>query len=274
MNAVYSWPFDLAQAGGNSVNVLDIHGNPHVEESDPGIFPSYLLDYGRPAGPAAFLAAINRYVVHGVADGVFLDNFDQIPMACHPKGSDNCTALRNQWASKYNRPSRVTPEQVVAYTAGMNTSLTAAATAIRTVGGAFADFTAGDKPNANGATMAVMKSSGVDPIQLAELVNTTFTNGYSWLLLLPHAFSSPASHTAPTSQCSEFEVAAMLLALREGVFIACNGWSDDFGRPLGRPLGPATTKDGVMQRRFAGGAVAEWVVNTTNATVTWPATSK
>ena len=49
-NTIYDWPFDLAHAGGDAVDVLDIHGKPHVESCDPGIFPSYFYDYSKPAG--------------------------------------------------------------------------------------------------------------------------------------------------------------------------------------------------------------------------------
>lgn len=45
-NTIYDWPFDLAHAGGDAVDVLDIHGMPHMESCDPGIFPSFFYDYG------------------------------------------------------------------------------------------------------------------------------------------------------------------------------------------------------------------------------------
>lgn len=80
MNAVYDWPFDAAHAGGNSVDVLDIHGNPHTEQCDPGIFPSFFLDYGRLAGRQAFLNAVEKYIVNGTADGVYLDCYTTIPL--------------------------------------------------------------------------------------------------------------------------------------------------------------------------------------------------
>merc|ERR1719305_865343 len=125
MNAVYDWPFDAAHApGAEAVDVLDVNGVPHTEVCDPGIYPSYLLDYGRPAGREAFLGAVRKYVVHGGADGVFLDNFAEVPMSCN-KTSGVCEAQRNHWIGA-NTPSIVTAEQVDAYTKGKNESLTAA----------------------------------------------------------------------------------------------------------------------------------------------------
>jgi hypothetical protein len=56
MNSVYDWPFDATHGkGAENIDVLDIHGMPHVEQCDPGIYPSFFLDHGRPAGQAAFL---------------------------------------------------------------------------------------------------------------------------------------------------------------------------------------------------------------------------
>lgn len=279
MNAVYDWPFDAAHAAGaEAIDVLDIDGVPHAEVCDPGIYPSYLLDYGRAAGRNAFLGAVRKYVVDGEADGVFLDNFAQVPLSCDKSAPPVCTAIRNRWASKANAPSVVTEAQVAAYKAGKNESLTAAARLISDAGGAFAAFTFGyAHPNPNGANTAVAKlRGGWTPADVIDAVRTARRNGYSYFLLLAHAFRSPDSNTTADpdmtgSQCSEFQLASFLLAVEEGCFLLCNGWSDDFARPLGAPDGPAVVVGGTMRRTFAHGAAVEWAINTTRATVTWPA---
>eukprot|EP00040_Diaphanoeca_grandis_P009453 m.48910 g.48910 ORF g.48910 m.48910 type:complete len:414 (-) comp20888_c0_seq1:86-1327(-) len=273
MNGVYDWPFDAAHGGGaTSVDVCDIHGVPHAEESDPGIYPSFLLDYGREAGRQAFLNAVQRYVVDGVSDGVFLDNFAEVPMSCHPRGSDNCTVLRNQWASKFNKPSVITADQVAAYTEGKNQSLTRAGAMINTAGGAFAAFTIGVQPNPNGGNMAVIKLGAPfgNATSVIAVTKTVFANGYKYFLLLPRAFSSPnRPPPATVSMCSDFEIATFLLALEEGMFIGCNGWSDDFEKRLGNPTGPAVTTNGVMRRTFESGTSVMWTVGTQNVNITW-----
>eukprot|EP01051_Picozoa_sp_SAG22_P011177 SAG22_NODE_1055_length_5789_cov_3.943234_7_plen_69_part_00 len=66
MNQVYNWPFDLSHGthgGPTEMNVVDVHGRPHVEQCDPGIFPSFFYDHGREAGREAFLDVIRRNVV-------------------------------------------------------------------------------------------------------------------------------------------------------------------------------------------------------------------
>lgn len=64
-------------AGGNEIDVLDIHGRPHMESCDPGIFPSFFYDYSRPAGREAYLSVIERLVVNGSADGVYSDCYSE-----------------------------------------------------------------------------------------------------------------------------------------------------------------------------------------------------
>lgn len=278
MNAVYDWPFDAAHAGGaEEVDVVDVHGKPHVEVCDPGIYPSYLLDYGREAGRKAFTNAVERYVANDAADGVFLDNFAEIPMRCDGT-SGLCTAVRNRWASKANNPSIVTAEQVEAYTVGKNKSLTAAGSIIKkSTNGAFAAFTYGNKPNAHGANTAAINmhpSQGGNASVLIDFVKETLLNGYTYFLIQYHRFRFPT--TADTSdpemvksECSDYQVATFLLAWEEGCFLVCNGWSDDFERPVGEPLGPAVVKNGIMARSFSAGVKVEWVLGTTNTTIHW-----
>ena len=70
---VYDWPFDATHGkGAANIDVLDIHGVPHSEQCDPGIFPSFFLDHGRPAGQAAFLDIFRKHIAGGdsSADGV------------------------------------------------------------------------------------------------------------------------------------------------------------------------------------------------------------
>ena len=61
--------------------VLDNAGKPHMESCDPGIYPSYFLDFGRKAGAEAWLDIIRTHLVNGTADGIYVD--------CDPNISTN-----------------------------------------------------------------------------------------------------------------------------------------------------------------------------------------
>lgn len=75
MNSVYDWPFDATHGlGAENIDVLDIHGKPHVEQCDPGIYPSFFIDHGRPAGQQAFLNIFKKYILNDSADGAVTVN--------------------------------------------------------------------------------------------------------------------------------------------------------------------------------------------------------
>jgi hypothetical protein len=48
INSVYLWPFDAASHLSQAAMVTDVHGNPHMESCDPGIYPSFFYDFGKP----------------------------------------------------------------------------------------------------------------------------------------------------------------------------------------------------------------------------------
>jgi hypothetical protein len=178
MNAVYDWPFDAAHAGGNSIDVLDINGKPHIEQCDPGIYPSYFLDFGRQAGRDAFVNIFQKYIVDGSADGVYLDNFNDIPLTCKNKADPNdCEAIRNKVG---NNASKVTKAQVDAYIAGKKQSLRNTVKLVAAGSGGI--YTHGAAPNpygANGARLSLPKT----PVAAIALIQTAMhKNGYKYLV--------------------------------------------------------------------------------------------
>ena len=96
-----------------------MHGKPHEENCDPGIFPSYFFDFGKAAGARAWLDIIRKHIVNGEADGVYCDCCGMVPFHC---GNNNtCTAKRNGKMKSINE--QVTQEVVDAYTKGKQTTL-------------------------------------------------------------------------------------------------------------------------------------------------------
>jgi hypothetical protein len=72
-----------------------------------------------------------------------------------------------------------------------------------------------------------------------------------------------------TSLCKEWQIAQFLLAMQENCFIACNGWSADFAKPLAPPKSQALVTAGVMHREFGKGVRAEWTVGQPASTATF-----
>ena len=76
----------------------------------------------------------------------------------------------------------------------------------------------------------------------------------------------PANHT---SECDERFVAMFLLAVEEGAYLGCNGWSEDFARPLGAPLGKALSSAGSMTRKFRSGTSVVWDLEANTGVIHW-----
>ena len=87
-----------------------------------------------------------------------------------------------------------------------------------------------------------------------------FVSGYSNLARDPNDVGSKCSHQV---------VAAFMLALQPGCFLVCQGWDEMFAYPLGDPLGPAITADGVMRRTFASGTSVEYDMSSEKANIRW-----
>ena len=71
---------------------------------------------------------MRTHVVEGSADGVWLDNFNQVPFSSSG-GGRNCTALRSK--DPVNNASIVTAAQVAAYREGKHEATRAAAKMVR-----------------------------------------------------------------------------------------------------------------------------------------------
>ena len=272
MNSVYDWPFDATHGlGAENIDVLDINGNPHMERCDPGIYPSFFLDHGRPAGQAAFQNIFKKYIAGGdTADGVYLDCFDLMPLQCNSTGY--CTARRKS----HNKASVVTNETVTNYIAGKKKGLSAATRLVeQQSGGIFTAKTWNTKESHDpyGANAAILTLK--DPKGMIGIVQTVMVkNGYKYVLVGGQAVVAGGSklernESDLASVCTQHEVASFMLGMEEGCFLICQGWDDDFAKPLGKPLGPAKVVNGVMSRSFASGTKVSWDEHSGNITIYW-----
>jgi len=284
VNHVYDWPFDLAHGGGaRDVDVVDVHGMPHVEVCDPGIYPTFFTDFGRKAGREAFLSSIRTHVVEGAADGVWLDNFNQVPFNC--SGGGGCTALRSR--DPVNNASVVTAAQVAAYREGKQQATTAAVKMVSSQRGVvaaiacnyYSDSISCTRPNPNGASMGYLSQGLVDNFRsnitgLVALVDEAYANGYTYLLIEISRLLGGSPTEARGGCIEEIGIAAFLLAAREGCFLQCRGTPGiEIERPIGEPLGRAVvSSDGKMLRRnFSSGVQAWWRLGTNTGGVDWAA---
>eukprot|EP00662_Eupelagonemidae_sp_cell21_P046748 gene46748-9814_t len=59
----------MLERGMEEILLYGTDGTVHAETNDGGIYPSYFLDFGKPAGRDAFLSVFTDYIANGAADG-------------------------------------------------------------------------------------------------------------------------------------------------------------------------------------------------------------
>ena len=279
MNSVYLWPFDAASQFGADAMVCDTTGKPHEENCDPGIYPSYFFDFGKPKGASSWLDIIRKHIVDGVADGVYCDCCGMVPFHCMENGT--CIAKRNGHTRSVNEV--VTQEVVDRYTAGKQKTL---AEAVRMVTNASGNAGTFYNKVDNGPTKGLGNIVWVGispPPHLHELINATRATGSYAVVGGSNSYSNPKLETLPSGQnisdgrslqrCDDNTVAQFLLGLEPGAYLLCNGWDSRFGRKLGSPLGPPTQAGALWERSFASGVVATWDTTAHKGSITWPGVS-
>ena len=233
-NTIYDWPFDLAHAGGDSVDVLDIHGKPHMESCDPGIFPSFFYDYGKPGGRKAYLDIIERAVVNGSADGVYADCYGQYGLTCKGGG---CKAKRNGKVQSIN--DVVTAAHVAAYEQGKNETLRLVASLVGPNGTVFSKMSSASGPKFGGpfqSSLMMIAPPNTPEEYLATVAE--WRQNFRYLIMgSPNEYSHPSRADAPF--CKTEAIALFLLAVEPGMSLLCNGWSSDYDHALGLPSGPS-----------------------------------
>lgn len=90
-----------------------------------------------------------------------------------------------------------------------------------------------------------------------------------------HWHNQTADPNDTGNDCSPNHIALFLLMVEEGMMIGANGWSDDFSKPLGNPLGPATNITGPagnttgLQRSFASGTKVSFDLDSGMGHIEW-----
>merc|ERR1712032_971569 len=187
-------------------------------------------------------------------------------MGCNSKG--DCVAIRNK---NGNNASIVTKKTVTNYIAGKKSGLSAATKLVeKQSGGIFTAKTwdtrrSHDPYGANAALQRVK-----DPNDMIKMVQSVMVkNGYKYVLVGSGYSNLARNENDVASKCSQFEIASFMLGMETGCFLICQGWDNDFAKPLGDPLGPAAIANGVMSRSFASGTNVSWVLGSKKVAIQW-----
>ena len=71
------------------------------------------------------------------------------------------------------------------------------------------------------------------------------------------------------SSCTDNEIAMFLLTVEKGAILGCNGWDEQFSKPLGDPTGPAVQTGNEVQRKFKSGTRVTWDLSSKTGKIFW-----
>ena len=105
------------------------------------------------------------------------------------------------------------------------------------------------------------------PLQLANEIKQAL-NTSRYVYVQTHDLMD-GDCTSVQSLCSEQQLAAFLLAVEQGAILGCDGWDEQFSKPLGDPLGPAVKNGDMLERHFKSGTYVTWDLSNDQSKIVW-----
>eukprot|EP00117_Sycon_ciliatum_P049682 scpid79209/ scgid35185/ len=104
---------------------------------------------------------------------------------------------------------------------------------------------------------------------LARLAHARTEENVKYIYISVGDDDRPTDGKNVSSQCTEQQIAMFLITVEEGMFLGCNGWSDDFSKPLGNPLANATQAGMTWSRKFSSGTSLTYDEQSGSVNIHW-----
>lgn len=224
---------------------------PLILRNDNGLPGVYVFDYAQQTGRDGWYDYVVNLTKTGYVDGTFADKYSTMATQNSSGGWQIC----NHWCGG------VTEEEAIAWNDGKNA----------TVEKTLQFFNEHKTIFFHGNTEFVKHKDLKDPVLMINTIKSTLDQFlYAWVY---YAGDQKWGHDPNdvSSECTDDNIAIFLLAVEEGAFLECNGWDEQFAKPLGNPLGPATTHGNIMNRTFASGTFVTWDLKKKTGTINWAA---
>ena len=116
-------------------------------------------------------------------------------------------------------------------------------------------------------TMDMVHMKDASPLQLAWSIQKAF-NTSRYVYVQTHDLMD-GDCTSVQSLCSQQQLAMFLLAVEKGAILGCDGWDEQFSKPLGDPLGPAEKTGNMLERHFKSGTYVTWDLSNNQSKIVW-----
>ena len=260
LNTLYDFPFLELHGKFQKANadVVDVNGNLVAFKNDNGMPNINVFDFSQEVGRDLWTGFVKDLADTGMVDGLF-DDKRNILATWNKTGSFWQLCEWGTGKDTWNISCGIiSSETALQYNSGKPKVLDALHNTFAPNGLIFQD-TIGNM----GMKLGDIKS----PLSFAKQVKSTLgTFRYCYIMTGDHK-NGDCTDTKPS--CSSDEIVMFLLAVEKGAILGCNGWDEDFGKPLGDPLGPATQKNNTVERHFKMGTYVTWDLAKKKGKVVW-----
>ena len=260
LNTLYDFPF-LELHGkflDANADIVDINGKLVAFKNDNGMPNINVFDHGKQEGRDLWTGFVKNLTDTGMVDGLFDDksnifaNWNETgsfwQICEYGTGKDtwnvSCGIISNETATKYN--------------SGKLKVLDALHKMFGPTGFVFFNTT----------KMIGMKLDDIkSPLQFAHNVQTALST-YQYCYIMTRDLIN-GDCTSTKSSCTDDQIAMFLLAVEKGAILGCNGWDEQFSKPLGDPTGPAVQKGNDVERKFTSGTYVTWDLSNKRGKIFW-----
>ena len=257
LNTLYDFPFlelhgKFQEA---KADVVDVNGNLVAFKNDNGMPNINVFDLGQQVGRDLWTGFVKNLSDSGFVDGLF-DDKHQINTTWNETGSFWQICEWGTGKNTWNVSCGIISEQTAKnYNMGRPKILDMLYEAFGPSGVVFFN------------TTAMMHMNTKSPLKFAQDIQTSL-NTYKYAHIQTKDLID-GDCTSVKSSCTTDDIAMFLLGVEKGAFLGCNGWDDQFDKPLGNPLGPAVQKNNQMERHFKSGTYVTWDLTKNTGTIFW-----
>lgn len=238
-------------------DIVDINGKPVTFKNDNGMPNVNVFDLGQETGRDLWINFVKNLKESGYVDGLFPDkssilaewnetgSFWQICEWGTGKNTWNisCGIISNETAKKYNDAKPMVLETLYEIFA----------------------------PNGflfySNLTAFLKLNKDQSPLNFANDVKAQLSNHQYCYVHMRDLQGGDC--TSIESSCKTDEIVFFLLGMETGAILGCNGWDDQFSKPLGDPLGPAVQKGKQLERHFKSGTYVTWDLSKKTGKIFW-----
>lgn len=257
LNTLYDFPFlELhGKALQAKADMVDINGKLVAFKNDNGMPNINVFDFSKEVGRDLWTGFVKNLAETGLVDGLF-DDKANILATWNETGSfwQMCEwgTGKNTWNISCGI---ITNETALGYNHGKPMVLNDLYKTFGPTGVVFFH------------TMDMVHLSAQSPLQLAKEIQNGL-NSSRYVYVQTHDLID-GDCTSVQSLCSQQQVAAFLLAVEKGAILGCDGWDEDFSKPLGDPLGPAVKNGNQLVRHFKSGTYVMWDLSNNHSKIVW-----